>query len=339
MDTRTLERKKYTGKDEEFSFGNGLYLRLRKVSKTWVFRTRLNGKTRITTLGKFPAISILAAQKLALEQKESLTSNVNVAVYVDIYYRDSICGSHNRRKKPNKRPEKSLQYLNEIKEAFGSQRLEDVTKAQLVAHIKKQVARGNATAEIVRQTLRGVFASAFEDGLVQSDPMLGVTTRVSGYKPADIDRTLSDDDIRKLWELPRCMNVVKFMLLTGMRVSEAVGGYIDGDYYRVDDSKNGRSHWVYLTETARALLPLERYTTASVQDYIRRHKLPYKSHDARRSYTTRLTEAECNPAVIEKSLNHTLSGVMKTYARNEFINKRIELAIIMEKIVLEIISQ
>ncbi len=47
MNTRELVRLKYSGRDAEVGFGNGLYIRLRASSKTWVFRTKVSGKMRV----------------------------------------------------------------------------------------------------------------------------------------------------------------------------------------------------------------------------------------------------------------------------------------------------
>jgi hypothetical protein len=112
MNTRELERLKYLGRDAGVSFGNRLYMRLRASLKTWVFRTKVSGKMRVKTLGKFPAVSILAAQKLALEQKSHAVDAIDMDGIIDGYYQDSVLGSLNRKKKPHKRPEQALRYLN-----------------------------------------------------------------------------------------------------------------------------------------------------------------------------------------------------------------------------------
>ena len=58
--------------------------------------------------------------------------------------------------------------------------------------------------------------------------------------------------------------LIKFLLLTGLRISEAQGGYVDGNKFRVDDSKNGKSHWVYLTKLALEQLPLPNCTPTNI---------------------------------------------------------------------------
>ena len=47
--------------------------------------------------------------------------------------------------------------------------------------------------------------------------------------------------------------LIKFLLLTGLRISEAQNGYVDSNRFRVDDRKNDKSHWAYLTKLAVAV--------------------------------------------------------------------------------------
>jgi hypothetical protein len=242
MDTRELERLKYSGRDVEVGFGNGLYIRLRASSKTWVFRTKVSGKMRVKTLGKFPAVSILAAQ-------------------------DSVLGSHNWKKKPHKRPEQALRYLNQLKDEFGSRPIDNVTKAKLNDYVKLYSRRGARTAEVMRVHLASIFADAFEAGKIAINPMAGISSKASGYKQVDRERVLSDEEIRSLWswknndkgwqKTTENAKLIKFLLLTGLRISEAQGGYVDG-------SKNGKSHWVYLTKLALEQLPLPNCTPTNI---------------------------------------------------------------------------
>jgi hypothetical protein len=274
MDTRELERLKYSGRDVEVGFGNGLYIRLRASSKTWVFRTKVSGKMRVKTLGKFPAVSILAAQKLALEQKSHVVDATGMDGIIDGYYQDSVLGSHNRKKKPHKRPEQALRYLNQLKDEFGSRPIDNVTKAKLNDYVKLYSRRGARTAEVMRVHLASIFADAFEAGKIAINPMAGISSKASGYKQVDRERVLSDEEIRSLWswknndkgwqKTTENAKLIKFLLPTGLRISEAQGGYVDGNKFRVDDSKNGKSHWVYLTKLALEQLPLPNCTPTNI---------------------------------------------------------------------------
>ena len=187
--------------------------------------------------------------------------------------------------------------------------------------------------------------------------MAGISSKASGYKQVDRERILSDEEIRSLWswkdndkgwqKTTENAKVIKFLLLTGLRIGEAQGGHVDGDKFRINDSKNGRPHWVHLTELAKQQLPLPKCTQTNIQAWLRR-KLEsegykeksdrYTPHDCRRTFATRLNDAGIAMHVVEKCLNHTMEGVLKTYNRAEYEQERIESAQKMEEIVLELLS-
>ena len=80
---------KWEGKDKGIGDGQGLYLNLRKNSKTWIIRKSHLGKTQIITLGKWPTLSCkrarLEAARLILEED---VSNVTVKKLVNKYIRE-----------------------------------------------------------------------------------------------------------------------------------------------------------------------------------------------------------------------------------------------------------
>jgi len=116
---------------------------------------------------------------------------------------------------------------------------------------------------------------------------------------------------------------------------------VNGNKFRIDDSKNGKAHWVYLTKLAKKQLPLPECTQTNIQAWLRRKlgDMPnrWTAHDARRSYATRLNDAGVAPHVVEKCLNHSLEGTLKTYNRAEYESERIEAAKTMEMLVLKVI--
>jgi len=73
--------------------------------------------------------------------------------------------------------------------------------------------------------------------------MSEVTSRITGYKPNPRDRALSNHEIRDMWALKNPPTgwqrtetnvcVLRFLLLTGLRISEARKGHQDGDKWIV----------------------------------------------------------------------------------------------------------
>ena len=77
----------------------------------------------------------------------------------------------------------------------------DVKRANLVQFIKPYShKRGARSADRIKSYLKQLFEYGIELGyLPGQSPREGVTKRVTGYKPIDRQRTLSDDEIRMVW--------------------------------------------------------------------------------------------------------------------------------------------
>jgi integrase len=146
------------------------------------------------------------------------------------------------------------------------------------------------------------------------------------------------------------VRVIKFLLLTGLRISEAQNGYIDGDKFRIDDTKGKhpkhktRPHWVHLTDTARALLPLPECTPTNIQAWLRRIldnegiEDRFTPHDCRRTFVTLANDAGISPYIVERTIGHTLQGMMKTYNQADYEAERIECAEAVEKAIMSMVE-
>ena len=154
--------------------------------------------------------------------------------------------------------------------------------AQLVKLIQDYSSRGARMADQHRSNLKRLFSYAVELGHRDDNPMLEVSSRITGYEPNPRERVLSDDEIKDMWNWKNNdhdwqrtednVRMLRFLLLTGLRISEARKGYRDGDKWVAPKelSKNGKAHWVYLTETARQQLPLPTCIATSIQAWLRR---------------------------------------------------------------------
>ena len=202
MNKRDIERLTYSGHDKDHSLGNGLYVKVRKTSKTWVFRTKVGGKTRVKTIGTFPDVSIADALAVAIELKRTageVNDIVTMSAYIDTYYKESILGSHNKYKKPHKRPEQALRYLEIIRKKFGLRKLDNISKSELNDFIRDYSRRGARTGDVMRVHLSSVFADAFECGKISNNPMAGITSKASGYAPVSRHRVLNDEEIKLIF--------------------------------------------------------------------------------------------------------------------------------------------
>lgn len=310
--------------DKWISDGAGLNIRIRpNGTKTWVIRRKRSGKTTTETIGEFPEMNCAAAREAFA--KRSFSPSLNKLAFGDL-----LDEWYERRIAPRYRVTKNIRtYIDKAKTQFGSTALPRLTTAQMVRWLQDYAKDTPVAANRCASNIKLALSYAVECGYIEKNPLQTVTNRVIGGEEKTRSRHLTDDEIRALWGLNR--KLLRFLLLTGLRISEAQQGSQDGDRFRVDRTKNGDPHWVFLPQLAKD--QIEPFTTSptAVQSWLKRHceKLgldPFTPHDLRRTFATRLAEMGIAPHVVEKCLNHRMQGVMGIYNRAEYEAERIEAA-------------
>lgn len=336
---REAKAAKWPGKDVLLSAGDGLFLNVRRTSKTWVIRRRRRGRMAVTTVGPYPDITVKEARaKATAAALADAPDGVTVAALAAEYQTWTETA--------HKRPELFAGYARRaIVPELGARKVADVTPAQVAALVKDYGrTNGPRTADALRSNLAGLFAYAVENGLRKDNPAKDIGRRVTGYTYEPRDRTLTPAEIRELWtwDSPNA-RVLRFCLATGLRIGEAQNGHARRRFWHVPAqfSKNGRAHWVYLTATALAQLPLPDCTATNVQAWLKRRLGDgdrYTPHDTRRSAATLMSAAGVEPFVVERVLGHTLQGVMGIYNRASYARQRIRAARTLEAAVLRIVT-
>ncbi|MTI64393.1 tyrosine-type recombinase/integrase [Methylophaga sp.] len=327
----TIARKLvFTGSDRDYSAGDSLYLRVRKASKVWIYKTAKGGKVRIKTLGKFGDLKYKEAKNKVLKlDKADLVDDSLFSLFLNKYYKERVLSGSRK----HKRPEQAKRYLDILSAEFGTKRVSDITKRQLVKFIQEYAKRGERAADQLRSHAKNVFSYALQLGYIELSPMDGVTSDVTGYVAKPRERVLNDDEIRFIFNLSHPnARLIRFLLLTGLRISEAQEGHLDADIWRVTDSKNGKAHWVHLSDLAKEQLPLPETGKTAIQAWLKRRLIKqgyedadrFTPHDCRRTFATRLNDKGIEPYIVEKCLNHSLEGVMAVYNHAEYVEQRIE---------------
>jgi len=345
-------------KNRQMGLGNGLYLNIRKSSKTYLFRKKANGKTTINTLGKHPLLSLKDAKSMAMQLSRKKDLSTSTVLDLKNKYWNEIA-------EPNSKvPNQVIGYLNNIEDEFGRIKVMDVTRGQLVNFIQAySKERGARSADRVRSYLKQLFTYAVELGWLETSPMSEVTKRITGYIAVNRQRTLSNKEVIMIWNWKNNKNgwqktedncrVIKFLLLTGLRISEAQSGYQKGDFFQIDDTKGKhnknekRPHWVYLTNEAKALLPLPQCTTTNIQAWLKRKLISegyttkekrFTPHDCRRTFVTLANSQGTPPHIVEKCVNHKLEGMMAVYNHAEYKEERIEAFKTIETAILNVVA-
>lgn len=315
--------------------GNGLLIRVRTTGrKTFIIRRKQAGKTRILTLAPdWPTLSLKDAIRRAATAKMPSDATVNDLLKE---YHAAVISRHAR-------PKQFATYEQRISKAFGNIRVSEVG-AKRVAELVADYRKTPRSADSLRSHLKAMFSLAIELGWRDDNPAAVIGSRVTGYTYEPRERTLTHDEIRELWSWDnRNAALLRFLLLTGLRISEGQHGRADGDFFRMAKTKNGKPHWIYLTPSAKRQLSTPFDTTpTNVQAWVRRkQKLAenaWTPHDLRRTFATLAMDAGVLPHVLEKCLNHSLEGMLRVYAHAEMKEERIAAAREIERKVLDIVG-
>jgi integrase len=178
------------------------------------------------------------------------------------------------------------------------------------------------------------------------------------------DRTLTNDEIRKLWGAAEgsrtpYARMLQFILLTGARRAEAAElpwSEIDGTGWMLVDTRNKTKvdHFRPLTEQARSLLPAPVdgcpfvFTTDGMNPISGFSKFKalfdeetglsdWTVHDLRRTARTLMSRAGVPTDIAERCLGHVIGGVRAVYDRHEYFTEKQKayeaLAALIERIV------
>lgn len=325
-DLRNPDREKLIG-DER-----GLYIRCYPSGRrSWLYRSRKGGSWKTRNLGEWPAISLAdAREKAAKLAKQDLPESATFGALLDEWFQ--------RRIEPRYKVTKNIEvYVNKGKDRLGSVLLSRLTTKRLTDFLIEYAAVSPVAANRCLSNWKLALKYAVERGMMERSPLENTTSAVAGGEEKSRDRVLTDNEIRALWIDPHDhAPLLKFLLLTGLRISEAQSAThtnIDGDILHIPENKSDRPHWVYLPPLASELvgdhdgyLFAPRSNTA-VQSRLKRGGMGWTPHDLRRTFATRLAGLGIDPLVVEKCLNHTLGGVLATYNRHTYEKERQEASI------------
>jgi len=322
-------------RDRWLGDGAGLYLRVRKAgSKVFVLRTKRAGKTHVRTLGEWPHYSLRQARADAATNQAKRHGMVTETVgqvadeWMAVVRREY------------RRPHHVEGYVERaIRPTLGHRKVQNVTARMIADMLRDYAERGPITTNRLFAVVRQLFRYAVEAGYLEQSPAAGLSRRVAGGSERHRDRTLTDDEIRKLWaaEGPHTP-LLRFLLVTGQRIGEArVMRWDDvrGDRWHIpaEVSKNGRAHEVHLSPLALSILRehgnehgriLGITSATATQAWVRRWckregiEPAFVPHDMRRTFATRMHDMGIAPHVVERCLNHTPQGVAAVYNRAEY---------------------
>ena len=156
---------KWEGKDTLLSVADELFLDVRRASKTWIIRPRINGKMRVRPLGKYPSIGVEEARAQAIaETLERDPGNRSLADICEDWFSNAVSVEH-------RRPHLVRGYLDRgVLSDLGHRRAREVTPAEIAASVKRCSANGSRAADALRSTRKSILSFTVENGIRPDNP-------------------------------------------------------------------------------------------------------------------------------------------------------------------------
>jgi integrase len=348
------------GKSDAIFFDDdvhGLGLRAHSGGKrSWIFQFKIGAKQRRMTFGTSPAISLVAARKMAAELHAKV-----------LLGKDPAAAKSDGRKRAADTMEAILRlYLPEKRQGLapGSYVATErhllvyarplhglgvgcITRRDIGTLLAEIAAKsGSPSANFARASLSAFFAWCMMRGLIEQNPVIG--TLRAQMQPRT--RVLPLHELAAVWRA--CGDdpygaIVRLLILTGQRREEIGGLRLEeiGDgiiALPASRAKNRRAHVIPLSAPAQAILAAQPprdefvfgskpFTSWSRGKGLLDTKLaPWILHDLRRSVATGMAELGVAPHIVEAVLNHVSghkAGIAGVYNRATYEReKRVALA-------------
>lgn len=260
----------------------GLYLIIQPSgARSWAVRYRRNGQTRKLTLGPYPTLTLAIARERARaalkavqagedpatdkrQAASAITAADDGANDLISYQLDAFLARHVRLKgRPRYAEEVERLLEREVRPLWGSRRVQDITRADVVALLDTLMDRGSpTTANRTFAAVRKFFNWLIERSVLNASPCTLVR---APHAETSRDRVLSDDELRWLWLASDRLGwpfgpFVRFLLLTGQRRDEVAKAdrseLKQPDLWTIsrERTKNGIAHDVPLSQAAQAVI-------------------------------------------------------------------------------------
>jgi integrase len=322
--------------------------------KAFVVLTRIEGKLHRFTLGAYPKKALAEArdeaeriikdatrglspkEREAEERRKVQANKRNTFRSVS----EEFMADHAK----NLRTRDEMQRIikADLLPAWGDKPIVSITRADAKALIREKARTAPIAANRLLSLISKIFAWALDEEIIQASP--AVRLKRPG-REQERERSLTDDEIRKLWPTFTALGYpfghgLKFLLVTGQRRGEVAGmkwSEVDGEGWNIPGtrSKSGQGHRVPLSTLARQILeetphlgeyvfisprgphPLDGWENAKrrVDTFLREPIEPWRIHDLRRTMATQIRSVGVDRLVVSKLLNHAEAGVTKTYDR------------------------
>ena len=344
------------GQSEHFDLGHpGLALRVSYAgAKSWAFFYRIGGHLRRTSLGAYPAMSLIEARDAWRAARQSVARGIDPSPRHGVGRADTFSDvvAEWIRRDQSKNRESTLYQTRKLFEkdllpVWGSRRVDTIVARDIIELLDRIADRGAPTiARRIHIHLHRFFGWCLKRGILTANPMATVD-KPSGE--ASRERVLTDDEIVAVWkasEFEPYGSATRLLMLTGARLQEITrlrSSEVTGDTISLEGArtKNGKPHLIPLSAPARAILdamprgtggeflfsnsngkrPVTAWGHAKGKIDAVAKIDPWRLHDLRRTVATGLQRLGVNLVTIEAALGHvggSRSGIVGVYQRHSF---------------------
>ena len=272
--------KKLKPRSAPYPDRDGLYLRVGKNRKTWLFLYRnIRGKKKFHRLGEYTEkLDLKAARGELIRAKEMLLRGEDPAEEKTRVKTEQITAPTvadvaeiylERWAKPNKRTWREDQRMlkKDVIPAIGNRKAKDVTRIEIINILENIATRREGGARVTpNRTLaliRKMFNFACERGILEHSPCAGIKPLA---KEKSKSRFLNAEEIKTFWQAldsasmsDEIKRALKLILGTAQRPGEVISmqlSEIEGQWWTIpaNKTKNGKEHRVYLSSLALELI-------------------------------------------------------------------------------------
>lgn len=301
---------------------------VRVTARTKSFFVVRGKQRKLTTIGRYPEISLADARKQAkvlLVQQPEKNPAASISDALAAYLEDA---------KSRLRPRTYLEYERHLRT--------DITGP--LTDLK----RSHAGTDPHSVAVWKAFANwCVRNELLDRNPFQYLSAKVGQRS-----RVLTDEELKIIWtyENPPFSDILKLCLLTGQRKGEVTRfapEWVHSDTVTIPAAvaKNGREHTLpFNLLTAQYLSQFPRFNGFSKAKarFDKLHPLPHWTvHDLRRTFATIHAKIGTPIHVVEAMLNHksgTVSGVAAIYIRHNFLAEARQAQLAYERHIWEIVN-
>jgi integrase len=330
----------YPGLVLRVSYGGG---------KAWGVFYRYDGRLRRLTLGHYPAMTLAMARDAWRETRRLVAMGQDPAP-AKIRTGDTVAtvvADWLKRDKRDVRASTLYQIESamrrDVLSVWGGRPIRTISKRDVHELLDGIVDRGApGMARSVHAYLRSLFKWSVGRELIPVDPMAGIESPAAAGKR---DRVLSDDELRRVWEVAGADpygDLIKLLILTGARreeITQLRWTEIAGDTINLpaERTKTGELRLVPLSTQAVALLAGVKHAGPFVFgapkgwskakariDAATRINESWVIHDLRRTVATGMQRLGVGLQVVEAVLGHTgtRAGIVGVYQVHDYLGEK-----------------